>query len=93
VAGASERNDSGGGFAATDAVRLGERFYRPEGSAGDGSGLGLSIALAIASLHHGQLEFGRSALGGARVSFRLPSAAAMASGAAPGPGAASGVIT
>ncbi len=90
VVGVAERvtlevNDSGGGFAATDAVRLGERFYRPEGSAGDGSGLGLSIALAIASLHHGQLEFGRSALGGARVSFHLPSAAAMASGAALGP--------
>lgn len=68
-------DDSGSGFAAVDTVRLGERFYRHESSVGDGSGLGLSIALAIAGLHHGQLEFGRSALGGARVSFSLPSVA------------------
>jgi two-component system sensor histidine kinase QseC len=80
-----EVNDNGAGFSGADAVRLGERFYRPAGSTGEGSGLGLSIALAIASLHHGQLEFGRSALGGARVSFSLPAAAAtaaMASGKA-----------
>jgi two-component system, OmpR family, sensor histidine kinase QseC len=67
-----EVNDNGAGFAADDAARLGERFHRPEGSVGEGSGLGLSIAQAIASLHHGQLAFGRSALGGARVSLSLP---------------------
>ncbi|HEY8329317.1 MAG TPA: ATP-binding protein [Rhodanobacter sp.] len=71
-----EMDDSGAGFASTDTARLGERFHRPEGSVGEGSGLGLSIAQAIASLHHGQLAFGRSALGGARVSFSLPRAAA-----------------
>ena len=67
-----EMNDSGSGFAAADMVRLGERFHRPEGSLGEGSGLGLSIAQAIARLHHGQLEFGCSKLGGARVSLSLP---------------------
>lgn len=66
-----EMNDSGAGFAAADMARLGERFHRPEGSVGEGSGLGLSIAQAIASLHHGQLTFGRSTLGGARVSLSL----------------------
>ncbi|KZC38379.1 MULTISPECIES: ATP-binding protein [Rhodanobacter] len=67
-----EINDSGAGFAADDMARLGERFHRPEGSVGEGSGLGLSIAQAIAHLHHGELAFGRSALGGARVSLSLP---------------------
>ncbi len=65
-------NDSGAGFAAVDTARLGERFHRPEGSVGEGSGLGLSITQAIARLHHGSLVFGRSPLGGARVSLSLP---------------------
>ena len=73
-----EMDDDGAGFASTDAARLGERFHRPEGSVGEGSGLGLSIAQAIASLHHGQLAFGRSALGGARVSLSLPRVATLA---------------
>ena len=69
-----EVNDSGSGFPTTDLARLGERFHRPEGSLGDGSGLGLSIAQTIATLHHGQLTFDRSALGGAQVRFILPRA-------------------
>lgn len=67
-----EVHDDGTGFSATDRARPGERFHRPEGSLGEGSGLGLSIAHAIAGLHRGQLEFGRSGLGGARVSVILP---------------------
>jgi two-component system sensor histidine kinase QseC len=67
-----EVNDNGSGFADAAVARLGERFHRPEGSVGEGSGLGLSIARAIAKLHHGELVFGRSALGGAQVSFSLP---------------------
>ncbi len=67
-----EVNDNGSGFADAALARLGERFHRPEGSVGEGSGLGLSIAWAIARLHHGELAFGRSALGGAQVSFSLP---------------------
>ncbi len=77
VAGQADRvslevHDDGAGFSATDPTRPGERFHRPEGSLGEGSGLGLSIAHAIAGLHRGQLEFGRSGLGGARVSLILP---------------------
>ena len=72
-------NDSGAGFAAVDIARLGERFHRPEGSVGEGSGLGLSITQAIAKLHHGHLAFGRSPLGGAQVRLSLPRVA----GAAP----------
>lgn len=67
-----EVNDDGPGFSAADATRLGERFHRPEGSLGEGSGLGLSIARAIAGLHRGQLDLGRSDAGGARVTFALP---------------------
>ncbi len=67
-------NDSGSGFASADMAKLGERFHRPEGSIGEGSGLGLSITQAIVRLHYGQLEFGRSPLDGARVSFSLPHA-------------------
>ena len=67
-----EVTDNGSGFADAAVARLGERFHRPEGSVGEGSGLGLSIAWAIAGLHHGELAFGRSALGGAQVSFSLP---------------------
>ncbi|KQZ68489.1 histidine kinase [Rhodanobacter sp. Root561] len=67
-----EVNDNGSGFADAAVARLGERFHRPEGSVGEGSGLGLSIARAIAHLHHGELVFGRSPLGGAQVSFSLP---------------------
>lgn len=77
VAGDAERvslevDDDGAGFATIDTARLGERFHRPEGSLGEGSGLGLSIAHAIAGLHRGQLELGRSNLGGARVRLSLP---------------------
>jgi len=67
-----EVSDDGAGFAGADTTRLGERFHRPEGSVGAGCGLGLSIVQAIASLHHGELEFGRSALGGAQVNLSLP---------------------
>ncbi len=79
-----EVNDNGSGIAAADVARLGERFHRPEGSVGEGSGLGLSIAQAIARLHHGELAFGRSTLGGARVSFSLPRAATDAAPNVPG---------
>ncbi len=66
-------DDDGRGFA--DASRLGERFHRPEGSHGEGSGLGLSIVRAIVALHQGRISFGRSPWGGARVALEFPQAA------------------
>ncbi|MEO6927326.1 MAG: ATP-binding protein, partial [Rhodanobacter sp.] len=69
-----EVNDSGAGFADIEPARLVERFHRPDGSVGEGSGLGLAIAQAIVTLHHGQLAFDRSSLGGARVRLTLPQA-------------------
>lgn len=65
-------DDDGAGFPAEELSRLGERFHRPEGSPGSGSGLGLSIARAIAALHGGEIALGRSASGGGRVVLRLP---------------------
>lgn len=62
-------DDDGPGMPDDQARRLGERFLR---SAGSGSGLGLSIVHAIATLHGGALAVGRSPLGGARVTIRLP---------------------
>ena len=49
-------------------VRLGERFYRPDGQAEGGSGLGISIARRIAALHGLELQFGTTGAGeGVRV--------------------------
>lgn len=62
-------DDDGPGMPEEHTRRLGERFLR---SGGSGSGLGLSIVHAIATLHGGELAAGRSPLGGARVTLRLP---------------------
>ena len=43
--------------------RIGERFYRVPGSAGQGAGLGLSIAARIAELHDAVLAVGPQASG------------------------------
>ncbi|CAN5210064.1 quorum sensing histidine kinase QseC [soil metagenome] len=43
--------DEGPGVSAEHLARLGDRFYRPPGQAGVGSGLGLSIVTLIAQAH------------------------------------------
>jgi signal transduction histidine kinase len=63
--------DGSGGFDPEQLPRMGERFHRPLGGVGTGSGPGLSIARAGAALHHGEILLGRSA-GGAEVVLRLP---------------------
>lgn len=50
-----EVEDDGPGVPAPERVRLVERFYRVQGSAGEGSGLGLAIADEIARVHRSQL--------------------------------------
>jgi signal transduction histidine kinase len=72
--------DDGRGFDAASVARLGERFHRPPGSSGNGSGLGLSIVRAVAALHGGELELGQAEDGGARAILRLPLAAAVGGG-------------
>ena len=64
--------DDGPGYDEASRARLGERFHRPPGSVGGGSGLGLSIVRAVAALHRGELELAHAATGGARAVLRLP---------------------
>jgi two-component system sensor histidine kinase QseC len=67
-------DDSGPGVAEADLPRLTQRFYRGIDSAAtvEGSGLGLAIVQRIVELHHGQLQFGRSPLGGLSARIILP---------------------
>lgn len=55
--------DRGPGVTPEQLARLGDRFYRPEGQAGSGSGLGLSIVRRIAALHGLAVQWGPRADG------------------------------
>lgn len=48
--------DRGPGLPEEERERVLERFYRPAGSPGSGSGLGLSVAARVAALHGGRLR-------------------------------------
>lgn len=68
-------DDSGPGVEDGELARLGERFYRAEGSrsrAHGGAGLGLALRRRIAEAHGGSLTAARSELGGLRITVRLP---------------------
>lgn len=53
-------------------LRLGERFYRPDGQQEGGSGLGISIVRRVAELHGLELMFGTASDGrGVRVQLRF----------------------
>ena len=70
-------DDSGPGVPANALARLGERFYRVEGSRSrehGGAGLGLALCQRIVRAHGGQIVFARSAEGGLQVRVRLPQA-------------------
>ena len=72
-------DDDGAGIAAADRERVFERFVRlDESRARDagGSGLGLAIVREIVRAHGGSVAIGTSPWGGARVTVRLPTAAA-----------------
>ena len=65
-------DDDGPGIPVEERERVFDRFYRR--SAGDdaGSGLGLAIAKAVVDRHAGHIDLGQSALGGLRVTVRVP---------------------
>jgi signal transduction histidine kinase len=68
-------SDDGDGIAAADRERIFQRFVRLAASRErdrSGTGLGLAISREIAHAHHGTLDVGESALGGARFVLRLP---------------------
>jgi two-component system sensor histidine kinase TctE len=73
-----EVEDDGPGVPAHERPRVLERFYRVQGTGGEGNGLGLAIAQEIARVHHSQLELQQAAGGrGLKVSVLLEAAPAM----------------
>jgi two-component system, OmpR family, sensor kinase len=78
-----EVRDTGPGFAAEDAARMFERFYRADPArartsttgGGSGSGLGLSIVAALVAAHHGRVEANSAPGEGATFRVFLPVAA------------------
>jgi two-component system OmpR family sensor kinase len=69
--------DSGEGFAAAEADRVWERFYRTDKSrgrsgSGDGAGLGLSIVRGFVEAHGGSVECSSAPGRGALFTVRLP---------------------
>ncbi|TFZ07421.1 sensor histidine kinase [Ramlibacter henchirensis] len=67
-----EVEDDGPGVPEAERGRVLERFYRVQGTAGEGNGLGLAIAQEIARVHRTQLELHTGAGGrGLRVALPL----------------------
>lgn len=74
-----EVEDDGPGIPAEERTRVLDRFYRVQGTGGEGNGLGLAIAQEIARVHHSQLVLQSGLQGrGLRLSILLESAPAMA---------------
>ncbi|MDB5750584.1 MAG: putative histidine kinase, classic [Ramlibacter sp.] len=68
-----EVEDDGPGVAAAELARILERFYRVQGTQGEGNGLGLAIAEEIARVHQSHLQLQPGADGrGLRVTLTLP---------------------
>jgi len=68
-----EVEDDGPGVAQAEMPRVLERFYRVQGTQGEGNGLGLAIADEIARLHHSQLQLQPGAGGrGLKVTLAFP---------------------
>jgi two-component system sensor histidine kinase MprB len=75
--GAVSVDDEGPGIPEADLPHVFERFYRSTASRSlPGSGLGLSIVAQVAERHAGTVEASPSPYGGARLTFRVPGAAA-----------------
>jgi two-component system sensor histidine kinase TctE len=68
-----EVEDDGPGVAPTERPRILERFYRVQGTRGEGNGLGLAIAEEIARVHGSHLQLQPGNLGrGLKVTLPLP---------------------
>lgn len=68
-----EVEDDGPGVAAAELPRILDRFYRVQGTQGEGNGLGLAIAEEIARVHHTHLQLQPGMAGrGLRVTVVLP---------------------
>ena len=68
-----EVDDDGPGVAPAERPRILERFYRVQGTLGEGNGLGLAIAEEIARVHHSHLQLQPGANGrGLKVTLVFP---------------------
>lgn len=68
-----EVEDDGPGVAPDELPRILERFYRVQGTAGEGNGLGLAIAEEIARVHHSHLQLQPGSGGrGLKVTLSFP---------------------
>jgi two-component system sensor histidine kinase TctE len=68
-----EVEDDGPGVAPAELPRILERFYRVQGTLGEGNGLGLAIAEEIARVHHSHLQLQPGASGrGLKVTLVFP---------------------
>ena len=68
-----EVEDDGPGIAPAERQRVLERFYRVQGTEGEGNGLGLAIADEIARVHHGTLSLDAGSGGrGLKATLVLP---------------------
>jgi two-component system sensor histidine kinase TctE len=68
-----EVEDDGPGVAAAEMPRILERFYRVQGTRGEGNGLGLAIAEEIARVHHSHLQLQPGSAGrGLKVTLSFP---------------------
>ncbi len=68
-----EVEDDGPGVAPEELPRILERFYRVQGTEGEGNGLGLAIAEEIARVHHSHLQLQAGTGGrGLRVTLVFP---------------------
>ena len=63
--------DNGSGISESDAQRVFDRFFRIEGSAGDGSGLGLSVVRAVVRGHGGTVQIRARPEGGSVFEIRF----------------------
>ncbi len=68
-----EVEDDGPGVAAAERPHILERFYRVQGTVGEGNGLGLAIAEEIARVHHSHLQLQTGSAGrGLKVTLPFP---------------------
>jgi two-component system sensor histidine kinase KdpD len=64
--------DDGPGFPESEINKVFDKFYRLKNSISGGTGLGLSIVKGFIEAHEGQIELGKSILGGAKFTITIP---------------------
>jgi two-component system sensor histidine kinase TctE len=73
--------DNGAGIPEHARDKVFERFFRVEGTPGDGAGLGLAIVKEVADRHHGALNVRTAGVSGTLITATFPASKPGASGA------------